>query len=77
MDAMLAFMLLFYWRSFAARRAVVLRKCCRLFEAQRWIEFAQRQLRRQRFLMKLVVAAHGSYHPTEDASGFPHRGSYI
>ena len=38
MDAMLAFLLLFYWRSFAAGRAVMLRKHHRLFEAQRWIE---------------------------------------
>ena len=28
----------------AARRAVMLRKCCRLFEAQRHIEVAQQQL---------------------------------
>ena len=40
MDAMLAFLLIFYWRSFAARRAVVLRKCRGLFEAQRLIEVA-------------------------------------
>ena len=38
MDAMLAFLLLLYWRSFAARRAVILRKRHRLFEAQRQIE---------------------------------------
>ena len=47
MDAMLAFLLIFrYWRSFATRRAVVLRKRRRLFEAQRLIEVARRQLRR-------------------------------
>ena len=45
MDAMLVFLLLFYWRSFAARRAVILRKHRRLFEAQRQIEFAQRKLK--------------------------------
>ena len=41
MDAMLAFLLMFYWRSFATRRAVVLRKRRRLFEAQRPIEVAR------------------------------------
>ena len=47
MDAMLAFLLMFYWRSFAARKAVVLRKRCRLFEAQRPIEVARRLLIQQ------------------------------
>ena len=44
MDAMLAFLLMFYWRSFTTRRAV-LRKRRRLFEAQRPIEVTRRQLR--------------------------------
>ena len=42
MDAMLAFLLLFYWRSFVARRTVMLRKRRRLFEAQRQIEVVRR-----------------------------------
>ena len=41
MDAMLAFLLPFYWRSFAPITAVMLRMHCRLFEVQRWIEVAQ------------------------------------
>ena len=57
MDAMLAFLLMFYWRSFATRRAVVLRKRCRLFEAQRPIEVAQRKLRRQRRRIIIVIAS--------------------
>ena len=65
MDAMLAFLLLFYWRSFTARRAIMLRNRRRLFEAQRRVEFARRQLRRRRILMTLVIAAHGSYYPIE------------
>ena len=48
MDVMLAFLLMFYWRSFATRGAVVLRKRRRLFEAQRPIEVARPQLRQQR-----------------------------
>ena len=48
MDAVVAFLLMFYRRSFATRRAVVLRKCRRLFEAQRPIEVARRKLRQQR-----------------------------
>ena len=48
MDAVLAFLLMFYRRSFATRRAVELRKRRRLFEAQRPIEVARRKLRRQR-----------------------------
>ena len=57
MDAMLAFLLMFYWRSFAIRRAVVLRKHRRLFEAQqRLIEVARRQLKRQRRQITIVIA---------------------
>ena len=47
MDAVVAFLLMFYRRSFATRRAVVLRKCRRLFEAQRPIEVARWKLRQQ------------------------------
>ena len=66
MDAMLAFLLLFYWRSFVARRTVMLRKRRRLFEAQRQIEVVRRRLRRERILMTaLVVSVHASYHPIE------------
>ena len=57
MDAVLAFLLMFYWRSFATRRAVVLRKCRRLFEAQRLIEVARRKLRRQRRRIIIVTAS--------------------
>ena len=42
MDAVLAFLLMLYRRSFATRRAVVLRKRRRLFKAQRPIEVARR-----------------------------------
>ena len=57
MDAMLALML-FYWRPFATRRAVQLRKHRRLFEAQqRLIEVARRQLRRQRRQITIVIAS--------------------
>ena len=51
MDAMLAFLLLFYWRYFDARRAIMLRKRRRLFEAQRLIEVARQQLGQQRILV--------------------------
>ena len=57
MDVMLAFLLMFNWRSFATRRAVVLRKRRRLFEAQRPIEVARRQLRRQRRRIIIVIAS--------------------
>ena len=57
MDAMLAFLLMFYWRSFAIRRAVVLRKRRRLFEAQRPIEVARRKLKRQRRRIIIVIAS--------------------
>ena len=63
---MLAFLQLFYWRSFVARSAVMLRKHRRLFEVQRQIEVVRRQLRRQQILMTaLVVSVHASYHPIE------------
>ena len=57
MDAVLAFLLMFYRRSFATRRAVVLRKRHRLFEAQRPIEVARRKLRRQRRRITIVIAS--------------------
>ena len=57
MDAMLAFLLMFYWRSFATRRAVVLRKRRRLFEAQRPIEVARQKLRRQSQRIIIVIAS--------------------
>ena len=57
MDAVLASLLMFYRRSFATRRAVVLRKRRRLFEAQRPIEVAQRKLRRQRRRITIVIAS--------------------
>ena len=65
MDLLLACLLLFYWRSVAARRATMLRKRRRLMEAQRRLEAVQRRLRRQRILTTLVVAVRGSYHPVE------------
>ena len=65
MDLLLACLLLFYWRSFAARRANMLRKRRRLIEAQRRLETVQRRLRRQRILTTLVAAVSGSYHPVE------------
>ena len=55
MDVILAFLLMFYWRAFATRRAVVLRKRHRLFEAQRPIEVARRKLRRQRQRIIIVI----------------------
>ena len=57
MDAVLAFLLMFYRRSFATRRAVELRKRRRLFEAQRPIEVARRKLRRQRRRITIVIAS--------------------
>ena len=57
MDVILAFLLMFYWRAFATRRAVVLRKRHRLFEAQRPIEVARRKLRRQRQRIIIVIAS--------------------
>ena len=65
MDLLLACILLFYWRSFATRRANMLRKRCRLIEAQRRLETVQRRLRRQRILTTLVAAVSGSYRPVE------------
>ena len=56
MDAMLAFLLMFYWRSFATRRAVVLRKRHGFFEVQRPIEVARWQLRQQRQRIIIVIA---------------------
>ena len=56
MDAMLAFLLMFYWRSFTTRRALVLRKRHRLFEAQRPIEVARRKVRRQCRRIIIVMA---------------------
>ena len=77
MDEMLAFLLLFYWRSFTTRRAIMLRNHCRLFEAQRRVEFARWQLRRRRILMTLVIATMDPTTLLNDASGFRHQGSYI
>ena len=57
MNAVLAFLLMFYQRSFATRRAVVLRKRRGLFEAQRPIEVARRKLRRQRRRITIVIAS--------------------
>ena len=65
MDLLLACLLLFYWRSFAARRANMLRKRRRLIEAQRRLETVQQRLRRQHILTTLVVAVSGSYRPVE------------
>ena len=62
MDLLLACLLLFYWRSFAARRATMLRKRRRLMEAQKRLEAVQWRLRRQRILTTFVVAVRGSYH---------------
>lgn len=65
MDLLLACLLLFYWRSFAARRATMLRKRRRLMEVQRRLGAVQRRLRRQRILMTLVLAVRGSYYSVE------------
>ena len=65
MDLLLACLLLFYLRSFAARRANVLRKHHKLIKAQRRLEAVQRRLIRQRMMATLIVVVNGYYQPIE------------